>query len=99
LEWDIRTVHWIAPLIAGVLFGFAMLALHVSANSYIIDFYSTYAASAIAVFRLGFWLAMVYVSIAPIPYICFHVWGEGKSKKAPKAVKGGGEERGKEGEV
>lgn len=41
-------VHWIAPLISGVIFGFAMILLYISANSYIIDSYSSYAASAIA---------------------------------------------------
>lgn len=33
---------------SGVIFGFAMILLYVSANSYIIDSYSSYAASAIA---------------------------------------------------
>ena len=41
-------VHWIAPLISGVIFGFAMILLYISANSYVIDSYSSYAASAIA---------------------------------------------------
>ncbi|EDR03497.1 MFS polyamine transporter [Laccaria bicolor S238N-H82] len=119
-------VHWIAPLIAGVLFGFAMLALYVSANSYIIDSYSAYAASAIAAKTFlrsevgavvpvfvtpmfhnmkfqwaGFLLAMISVLIAPIPYI-FFMYGERvrrRSKKATKAVKGGGEGREKKGEV
>ncbi|KAH9475800.1 Major facilitator superfamily multidrug transporter NAG4 [Psilocybe cubensis] len=41
-------VHWIAVCIAGYLFGFAMILIYVSANSYIIDSYSDYAASAMA---------------------------------------------------
>ncbi|KDR73178.1 hypothetical protein GALMADRAFT_228304 [Galerina marginata CBS 339.88] len=41
-------VHWIAVCIAGTLFGFAMILLYVSANSYIIDSYSNHAASAMA---------------------------------------------------
>ncbi|KAK1232772.1 hypothetical protein PQX77_004097 [Marasmius sp. AFHP31] len=43
-EW----VHWIAPCISGVLFGFSMILIYVSANSYIVDSYSAYAASAMA---------------------------------------------------
>lgn len=34
--------------ISGFLFGFAMISIYVSANSYIIDSYSSYAASAMA---------------------------------------------------
>ncbi|KIM36325.1 hypothetical protein M413DRAFT_20550 [Hebeloma cylindrosporum] len=41
-------VHWIAVCISGFLFGFAMILVYVSANSYIIDSYSDYAASAMA---------------------------------------------------
>ncbi|KAG6816723.1 hypothetical protein H0H87_003583 [Tephrocybe sp. NHM501043] len=41
-------VHWIAVCIAGALFGIAMIFIYVSANSYIIDSYSSYAASAMA---------------------------------------------------
>ncbi|KAF9256577.1 MFS polyamine transporter, partial [Marasmius fiardii PR-910] len=41
-------VHWIAPLISGTVFGFSMIVIYVSANSYIVDSYSAYAASAIA---------------------------------------------------
>ncbi|KAG6907781.1 hypothetical protein DXG01_007388 [Tephrocybe rancida] len=41
-------VHWIAVCIAGALFGIAMILIYVSANSYIIDSYSSYAASAMA---------------------------------------------------
>ncbi|KAJ9107388.1 hypothetical protein QFC21_000838 [Naganishia friedmannii] len=43
-EW----VHWIGPCVGGALFGFAMLLIYVSANSYIVDSYITYAASALA---------------------------------------------------
>ncbi|KAG7096278.1 hypothetical protein E1B28_003726 [Marasmius oreades] len=41
-------IHWIAPLISGAVFGFSMIVIYVSANSYIVDSYSAYAASAIA---------------------------------------------------
>ncbi|KAF9463757.1 MFS polyamine transporter [Collybia nuda] len=41
-------VHWIGPCVAGTIFGFAMIFIYVAANSYIVDSYSNYAASAIA---------------------------------------------------
>ncbi|TFK19031.1 spermine transporter [Coprinopsis marcescibilis] len=41
-------VHWIGVCISGTLFGFAMILLYVSANSYIVDAYSTFAATAMA---------------------------------------------------
>ncbi|KAJ8514115.1 hypothetical protein ONZ45_g8269 [Pleurotus djamor] len=41
-------ISFIAPCIAGGLFGVAMILLYVSANSYIIDSYSHVAASALA---------------------------------------------------
>ncbi|PPR07179.1 hypothetical protein CVT26_012609 [Gymnopilus dilepis] len=43
-----KWVHWIAVCISGFLFGFAMIIIYISANSYIIDSYSDYAASAMA---------------------------------------------------
>ncbi|GHJ86014.1 hypothetical protein NliqN6_2416 [Naganishia liquefaciens] len=43
-EW----VHWIGPCFGGGLFGLAMLSVYVSANSYIVDSYTEYAASAMA---------------------------------------------------
>jgi hypothetical protein len=36
------------PCVSGTLFGFAMIFIYVAANSYIVDSYSDYAASAIA---------------------------------------------------
>ena len=42
------TLSRIAVCISGYLFGFAMILVYVSANSYIIDSYSNYAASAMA---------------------------------------------------
>lgn len=33
--------------ISGIMFGFALLIFYISANSYIVDSYSNYAASAI----------------------------------------------------
>ncbi|QRV87327.1 major facilitator superfamily transporter [Ceratobasidium sp. AG-Ba] len=41
-------VHWIGPTIAGVPFGAAMVTVYISANSYIIDTYQRYTASAVA---------------------------------------------------
>ncbi|KAF8996139.1 MFS polyamine transporter [Cyathus striatus] len=41
-------IHWIVPCISGALFGFGMILLYISANSYIIDSYSDYAATAMA---------------------------------------------------
>ncbi|KAJ6551859.1 hypothetical protein B0H19DRAFT_1264487 [Mycena capillaripes] len=41
-------VNFMGPCVAGALFGFSMILIYVSANSYIIDSYSDYAASAIA---------------------------------------------------
>lgn len=41
-------VHWIGPCVGGALFGFAMLMLYIAANSYIVDSYANFAASAIA---------------------------------------------------
>ncbi|KIY53144.1 MFS general substrate transporter [Fistulina hepatica ATCC 64428] len=41
-------VHWMGPLVASALFGIAMIMIYISANSYIVDSYSSYAASAIA---------------------------------------------------
>ncbi|KAF9479216.1 MFS polyamine transporter [Pholiota conissans] len=41
-------VHWIGPCISGTLFGIAMIMIYISANSYIIDSYSNFAASAMA---------------------------------------------------
>ncbi|EDR06334.1 polyamine transporter [Laccaria bicolor S238N-H82] len=43
-----RHVHWMGPIVSGVVFGFAMILLYVSANSYIIDSYSNCAATAMA---------------------------------------------------
>lgn len=41
-------IIWVGPAAAGVLFGFAMLVIYISANSYIVDSYSNFAASAVA---------------------------------------------------
>ncbi|KAG6833256.1 hypothetical protein H0H87_009431 [Tephrocybe sp. NHM501043] len=42
------SVHWIGVCVSGAVFGFAMIILYISANSYIVDSYSNFAASAIA---------------------------------------------------
>ncbi|KAG9100457.1 hypothetical protein FRC06_004127 [Ceratobasidium sp. 370] len=41
-------VHWIGATMAGVPFGAAMVTVYISANSYIIDTYQRYTASAVA---------------------------------------------------
>ncbi|KAG6872077.1 hypothetical protein C0995_013295 [Termitomyces sp. Mi166 len=41
-------IHWMVICISGALFGISMILIYVAANSYIIDSYSTYAASAMA---------------------------------------------------
>ncbi|KAE9411519.1 MFS polyamine transporter [Gymnopus androsaceus JB14] len=41
-------VNFMGPCVAGAIFGFAMILIYVSANSYIVDSYSSFAASAIA---------------------------------------------------
>ncbi|KAG6873057.1 hypothetical protein C0995_003537 [Termitomyces sp. Mi166 len=41
-------IHWIVVCIAGALFGISMILIYVAANSYIIDSYATYPASAMA---------------------------------------------------
>ncbi|KAG6832200.1 hypothetical protein H0H87_002310 [Tephrocybe sp. NHM501043] len=42
------SVHWIGVCISGTVFGFSMIILYISANSYIVDSYSNFAASAMA---------------------------------------------------
>ena len=39
---------WVGSAIAGGVFGFSTILIYVSANTYIVDSYSNYAASAIA---------------------------------------------------
>ena len=41
-------VHWMESIMSGIIFGSAMILLYVSANSYTINSYSSYAASAIS---------------------------------------------------
>ncbi|KAG1145966.1 hypothetical protein G6F37_005173 [Rhizopus arrhizus] len=41
-------VHWIAPIISGIPFGFGMVLLYYSANNYLIDCFSRYVTSALA---------------------------------------------------
>ncbi|KAG6818566.1 hypothetical protein H0H93_003939 [Arthromyces matolae] len=41
-------VHWMGVMVSGAVFGFAMIILYIAANSYIVDSYSSFAASAIA---------------------------------------------------
>lgn len=41
-------VFWIGPMFGGGIFGWAMISIYVGANSYVIDAFTTYAASAMA---------------------------------------------------
>lgn len=41
-------VSWVGPAVAGVPFGFALIAIYISANVYLVDVYSNFAASALA---------------------------------------------------
>ncbi|ORY20787.1 spermine transporter [Naematelia encephala] len=41
-------VHWMGMMVGGALFGFSMVSVYISANSYIVDSYANVAASAIA---------------------------------------------------
>ncbi|KAG0164474.1 hypothetical protein DFQ28_010270 [Apophysomyces sp. BC1034] len=41
-------VHWIAPCISGIPFGFGMVLIYYSANNYIIDCFPRYVTSALA---------------------------------------------------
>lgn len=42
------SVHWIVSVIAGAPFGFGMVLIFVSIKNYLVDSYTTYAASALA---------------------------------------------------
>ncbi|KAI9256884.1 major facilitator superfamily domain-containing protein [Sporodiniella umbellata] len=41
-------VHWIAPTLSGIPFGFGMVLIYYSANNYLIDCFSRYVTSALA---------------------------------------------------
>ncbi|KAK8866186.1 hypothetical protein IAR55_001337 [Kwoniella newhampshirensis] len=41
-------ISWVGPCAAGVLFGFSFVFIYISGNSYIVDSYANYAASAIS---------------------------------------------------
>lgn len=41
-------VHWIVPVLALVVFGFGMVAIFMGTQTYVVDCYSVYAASAVA---------------------------------------------------
>lgn len=43
-----ENVSWVGPMMSGVLFGSAMVLIYISANSYIIDSFPKYVASAVA---------------------------------------------------
>ncbi|KAF5389508.1 hypothetical protein D9757_004190 [Collybiopsis confluens] len=84
-------VHWMGVCVSGFMFGFALLIIYISGNSYIVDTYSDYAAIAgisamvplyvIQMFNnmgfqcSGLLLALIAVAIAPIPFILYR-YGE-----------------------
>ncbi|KAE8540469.1 hypothetical protein D1P53_003415 [Cryptococcus gattii VGV] len=41
-------IIWVGPCIGGIIFGFSMVIIYISGNTYIVDSYSNYAASAIS---------------------------------------------------
>ncbi|KAG1466605.1 hypothetical protein G6F56_004657 [Rhizopus delemar] len=41
-------IHWIAPTLSGIPFGFGMVLIYYSANNYLIDCFSRYVTSALA---------------------------------------------------
>ncbi|OCF37278.1 spermine transporter [Kwoniella heveanensis BCC8398] len=41
-------VHWMGMMVGGAIFGFCMVSVYISANSYIVDSYADVAASAVA---------------------------------------------------
>ncbi|KAF8066995.1 MFS polyamine transporter [Lyophyllum atratum] len=43
-----KSVHWFGVCASGTVFGFAMIIIYISANTYIVDSYSAYAASALS---------------------------------------------------
>ncbi|GLB41314.1 putative major facilitator superfamily protein [Lyophyllum shimeji] len=43
-----KHVHWIGVCASGFVFGVAMIIIYISANTYIVDSFSSYAASALA---------------------------------------------------
>jgi len=43
-----KRVHWIVPILALIPFGFGMVGIFMGGQTYIVDSFSTYAASAVA---------------------------------------------------
>lgn len=43
-----KGMTWVGPCIAGGLFGYCMIIIYIAANSYIVDSYADFAASAVA---------------------------------------------------
>ncbi|KAI5480505.1 MFS polyamine transporter [Pseudohyphozyma bogoriensis] len=41
-------VSWVGPAVAGIPFGFALVGIYISANTYLVDAYPSYGASALA---------------------------------------------------
>lgn len=41
-------IIWVGPCISGILFGFSMVIIYISGNSYVVDSYANVAASAIS---------------------------------------------------
>ncbi|GAA5867838.1 hypothetical protein JCM3774_005876 [Rhodotorula dairenensis] len=73
---SIKSVHWAGALVSGIPFGFALVGVYISANTYIAVAFSQYSASAMAAktfFRsmvgasMPMWIPPVYASIG-------HLW-------------------------
>ncbi|KAM0749043.1 MFS general substrate transporter [Meredithblackwellia eburnea MCA 4105] len=45
---SIPSVSWVGPAVAGVPFGYALIGIYISANTYLVEVFSSYAASAMA---------------------------------------------------
>lgn len=52
---SIPSVHWAGPLVSGIPFGFALVGIYTSANTYIAVTFSQYSASAMAAKTLARW--------------------------------------------
>ncbi|CAE6466974.1 unnamed protein product [Rhizoctonia solani] len=71
---SMRHVHWIGTAVAGIPFGLAMVTVYISANSYIIDTYQRYTASAVAAktflrsivgATVPLWVNQMYAGMSP----------------------------------
>ncbi|GAA5891372.1 hypothetical protein JCM8208_002605 [Rhodotorula glutinis] len=85
------SVHWAGPLVSGIPFGFALVGIYSSANTFIAVTFSQYSASAMAAKTLArsignFWAGMTwaFISLAmlPIPFVFFFYGAQIRSRSA-----------------